>query len=220
VDHTRHMAIFQIPSGFSVTLIGAGGIGAVTALTLAKIGVETMDVFDDDVVSQENIPTQLHRVSDIGRLKVEGLAETLRQFSDDIDVLGSPLRVSAAEQIISTLVISAVDSIDARKAIWAALCNPQSNWNYYLDARMGAMEFQQFLIAKDSPSMEHYAQALGAINDSDLPEAPCTAKATFFTAMIAAGHIGMTVANIVNGVAQPHRLVHNIPANWLQVFPY
>ena len=52
MNHTRHMGIFQVPSTFSVTLIGAGGIGATTALTLAKMGVRILQIFDDDTVSE------------------------------------------------------------------------------------------------------------------------------------------------------------------------
>ena len=49
-----------------VTVIGAGGIGAATCLALAKMGVPFFTIIDDDVVSDVNMPTQLHRLADLG----------------------------------------------------------------------------------------------------------------------------------------------------------
>jgi hypothetical protein len=90
MDHTRHQNIYNIPTGFSVAIIGAGGIGAITALTLAKMGVQNMVLFDDDIVGEENIATQLHKVSDVGKLKVEALGFALQEYSDDISLMVSP----------------------------------------------------------------------------------------------------------------------------------
>ena len=59
MNHNRHVGIFQVPPHFSVHIVGAGGLGAMTALVLAKMGVRLMTVCDDDIVSEQNIPTQL-----------------------------------------------------------------------------------------------------------------------------------------------------------------
>ena len=77
INQTRFSGLFHVPNIFPVILIGAGGIGAITAVTLAKMGVTDLVVYDDDVVSNENIATQLHRISDVGKLKVEGLHDTI-----------------------------------------------------------------------------------------------------------------------------------------------
>ena len=53
-------------------------MGATTALTLAKMGYRYMNIYDADVVSEENTGTQLHKPSDIGNAKVLALAYTLR----------------------------------------------------------------------------------------------------------------------------------------------
>jgi hypothetical protein len=219
VDHTRHMNIFQVPEDFSVTLVGAGGIGATTALTLAKMGVCTMVVYDDDTVGHENIPTQLHRVSDVGIDKVDSLELTLREYSDELTYFGRNSRVTESDTIRSSLVISAVDNISARQGIWKALNNPESAWDFYLDARMAAEEFQMFVVCRDDPeAMAYYEAHLMGMDEGSAPDLPCTAKATFHCAMISAGHIGTQLRNIVRGEVHSHRLVHNIPANFLQEF--
>jgi hypothetical protein len=217
VDHTRHMNIFQVPEDFSVTLIGAGGIGATTALTLAKMGVRTMVMYDDDTVGHETIPTQLHRVSDVGIEKVDSLELTLREYSDELTYIGHCARVTENDVLRSSLVISAVDNISARQGIWKALNNLDSAWDFYLDSRMAAEEYQHFLVeCADVAAMAVYNKHLMSMTEDSAPDLPCTMKATFFTSMISAGHIGAQLRNIVRGEAHSHRLVHNIPANWLQ----
>ena len=50
------------PSKFKdkpVTVIGAGGIGAATAVALAKTGFENITVYDFDTLEEHNIPSQL-----------------------------------------------------------------------------------------------------------------------------------------------------------------
>ena len=219
MNHVRHENIFNVPAGFSVTLIGAGGIGATTALTLSKMGVRTLVVYDDDTVSHENIPTQFHRVYDIGIEKVDSLELTLREFSDELEYFGRRVRVTEHETIRSSLVISAVDSITARQDIWRAINNPDSAWQFYLDARMAAEEYQHFFLASnDADGKSRYGERLMAMDENSAPDLPCTAKATFYTAMTAAGHVGKIVRDIVRGEATPHRLVQIIPDNWLEVF--
>jgi tRNA A37 threonylcarbamoyladenosine dehydratase len=80
MDHTRHIGIFYAKN-YTVTLIGAGGIGAITAITLAKMGVGQLHIFDSDDVEEINIATQFHQVSDVGKSKVSALAQTVEAFS-------------------------------------------------------------------------------------------------------------------------------------------
>jgi hypothetical protein len=83
---------------------------------------------------------------------------------------------------------------------------------------MGALEYQHFLVLNNVGCADSYGPRLMSTHEEDIPDVPCTEKATFFTAAIAAGHIGNAVCKIVQGDAIPHRLVHNIPNNWLQTF--
>lgn len=219
MNHLRHQNVFQVPSGFSATLIGAGGIGAAVGLALAKMGVHTLQVFDDDTVDEENLATQLHAVSEIGNFKVDALQRMLEEFSDDIYVIGRSSRVDALTELRSSLVISAVDNIAARHAIWDALNNTGSSWDWYLDCRMGAENFDAFLVPREPLQMTRYWNLLSKLNDDNVADLPCTAKATFYCALMSAGHAGSIVRDIVRGEAHPMRLVHDIPNHFLQIFP-
>lgn len=213
MDHTRHSGIFNA-SQVSVGLIGAGGIGAATAVALAKIGVRYIDIWDDDVVSEENLATQLHKVGKLGRPKVEALNELLDEFSDDMAPYVMQERFTLASRYSGALLISAVDSIGARKEIWEAakLCSIR----FYLDARMGAEVFHLYTVEMGSPDAYAWYEALlTGEDDNKVADLPCTSKATFYTAMLAAGHIANAVKRIAMFQEQPRILIHDIQADSL-----
>jgi molybdopterin/thiamine biosynthesis adenylyltransferase len=212
VDHTRHLAVYHVPTHFSVGIIGAGGIGATSALVLAKMGVIQLTVWDDDLVGEVNIATQLHKWSEIEQPKVFSLQRTLEEFSDEI--LFTPMQ----ERITETsafphfnLLISAVDSITARKLIWDAIYRGEKP-RWYLDARMSAEEFQMFVLDMSNKRAIHsYATMLESISEDDIPEVPCTEKATFHCSAAAAMNIGATLRNILRNEQASERVVHYIP---------
>jgi molybdopterin/thiamine biosynthesis adenylyltransferase len=215
VNHVRHSGLFDV-SSLNVTLIGAGGIGSATALTLAKMGVRSFEVWDKDFVSEENIATQLHKPSGIGKAKVSALREILDEFSDEIDYFkGYPLTVNCFSDIGNQVVISAVDSINARKDIWQALVTPGGNarFDWYLDARMAAEEFQLHIVHYDD--LDWYDCLIKGEQEEDVPDDVCTMKSTFYTAMIAAGMTGSVVRRLATGMLLPHKIVFNIRSSTL-----
>jgi molybdopterin/thiamine biosynthesis adenylyltransferase len=212
MNHERHMQIFNVPTYFSVGIVGAGGIGATTGLILAKMGVVQLTVWDDDCVSETNIPTQLHKWSEIDQPKVFSLQRTLEEFSDEI--LFTPMQ----ERITETsafpyfdLLISAVDSITARKLIWDAIYRGEKP-RWYIDARMSAEEFQMFIVnMSDRSAIHSYATMLERISEDDIPEVTCTMKATFHCSAAAATNIGAALRNILRNEQSSERIVHYIP---------
>ena len=72
----------------SVLLLGAGGLGSPAAMYLAAAGVGKIGIVDFDTVDASNLQRQLlHGTKDIGRLKVESAAETLRNLNPDVEVV-------------------------------------------------------------------------------------------------------------------------------------
>jgi len=131
-----------------------------------------MEVWDPDIVEPHNIPTQLYRLDDVGRPKVQALKEMIRQF------IGANIQVNqrrwAPPVDIDAVYISGVDSMEARQEIWAGMkvLPPK----LYIDGRMGALVSRIFAVTPEQA--ERYEQTLpneGTVNE------PCTARATFFT---------------------------------------
>lgn len=211
MNHLRHQDLFDA-SKMSVTMIGAGGIGASAGLCLAKMGIRSLRIIDNDDITEENLPTQFHRLSDVGRHKTHALKETIELFSDDCEVYANVNTVDEFFNLSDRVVVSAVDSIKARKDIWAAAHLHQVD--HYIDARMAAEEFHLYYVdMSNNSAVNKYNVMLGMENDASIPDLRCTAKATMYCSLIAGGIIGATVKKIITGETIPSVLVYNIASN-------
>ncbi|MEH0110938.1 molybdopterin-synthase adenylyltransferase MoeB [Tersicoccus sp. MR15.9] len=80
-----------------VLVVGAGGLGSPVVLYLAAAGVGTIGVIDDDVVDVSNLQRQvIHRVDDVGRLKVDSAAEAIAALNPLVTVVRHAERLTAA----------------------------------------------------------------------------------------------------------------------------
>lgn len=206
MNNVRHSGIFTIPDSASITVIGAGGLGATTALTLVKMGYKFITIYDGDVVSPENTGTQLHKPSDIGKSKDLALEETLHEFSDEVMVETYGERVDDTTELFGQIIVSAVDSINARKDIWNAVLQSGADW--YIEMRMSAEELHIHTVDLNGDYAWYDKYILGQ-REEDIPELPCSMKATFFCAMGAAGFCGEIVRKIHTGVKPPRKLIMN-----------
>jgi molybdopterin/thiamine biosynthesis adenylyltransferase len=179
LDFTRQSTL--IPAGISemtTTIIGGGAIGSHTAECLAKIGIGTMHIWDDDTVESHNLPNQGFMLGDLGKLKVEALKERLEA--------GTGVQVTAhAERFVkgafgTHVVISAVDSMAVRKGLFAAfLADPETK--AFVDGRMGARFGNVRFVNKANPeSIGKYSESL--YDDASAFQEPCTARSTIFCA--------------------------------------
>ncbi len=170
-----------------ITVIGCGGIGSFVVLALAKMGCRALSAWDDDRVEPHNIPNQAYRVADVGRLKVEALAELVRE------VAGVSLAIRAErvrEQRLQGLVVSAVDTMAARREIWLKAIRHRAAVPLYLDARMGA-EVARILTVRpaDPDDIRRYEATL--YDDLEAVVLPCSAQAIVYT--------GFSIAALVAG---------------------
>ena len=80
-----------------VLVIGAGGLGSALVPVLAGTGVGTIGVADDDLVELSNLHRQLsHGTADVGRAKVDSLAEAVAAIDPACTVVRHRGRVSPA----------------------------------------------------------------------------------------------------------------------------
>jgi sulfur-carrier protein adenylyltransferase/sulfurtransferase len=80
-----------------VLLLGAGGLGAPTALYLAAAGIGTIGLVDDDVVDASNLQRQvIHNTERIGTPKTESARLTIEALNPDVEVIEHRLRLNAS----------------------------------------------------------------------------------------------------------------------------
>jgi molybdopterin-synthase adenylyltransferase len=106
-------------------IVGAGGLGAPTALYLAAAGVGTITIADPDTVELSNLQRQIiHHTADIGRLKVASAADKLAAINPEVQVRtidalmeGEALDAAVRE---ATIVLDGTDNFATRFAVNAA----------------------------------------------------------------------------------------------------
>jgi len=124
--YSRHLLIPEIGAGgqqklldAKVLLLGAGGLGAPTALYLAAAGVGTLGIVDDDDVDLSNLQRQvIHSTQRIGVPKVDSAEESIKALNPDVNVVKYPVRLDASNimEIISgyDVIVDGVDNFPTR----------------------------------------------------------------------------------------------------------
>ncbi len=102
-----------------VLLIGAGGLGAPTALYLSAAGIGTMGLVDDDVVDASNLQRQvIHNTERIGMPKTESARRTIEALNPDVNVVEHRGRMDASNviEIISEydVIVDGADNFPTR----------------------------------------------------------------------------------------------------------
>ena len=78
-------------------LLGAGGLGAPTALYLAAAGVGTLGIVDDDVVDESNLQRQvIHNTERVGMPKATSARIAIEALNPDVEVVEHNTRLDAS----------------------------------------------------------------------------------------------------------------------------
>ncbi len=102
-----------------VLLVGAGGLGAPTALYLAAAGIGTLGLVDDDVVDASNLQRQvIHNTERIGVPKTESARLTIEALNPDVEVVEHNFRLNSSNivEILSEydVIVDGADNFPTR----------------------------------------------------------------------------------------------------------
>jgi tRNA A37 threonylcarbamoyladenosine dehydratase len=109
---TKHVCVF-----------GIGGVGSYAAEALARGGVGTLTLIDDDVVSESNLNRQLYALpSTIGRKKTEVTAERVKEIDPAIkvtlcDAFVLPESIHSLPIEDADYLADAIDTVSAKIAL-------------------------------------------------------------------------------------------------------
>jgi len=151
VDPLRHLSVFS-PHAFGqrrVDVIGCGATGSRIVLSLAKLGVENIHVWDFDVVEEHNIPNQAFGMSDIGLNKAVALA-ALVKAATGTEITVHEEKVDGT-QMLGEVVFLLTDTISSRKEIWNGALKYKLKTNLLIETRMGADNGRVYSINPNKP---------------------------------------------------------------------
>lgn len=201
-----------IPSSIlstKITVIGAGAIGSFTTLALAKMGFTDITIYDDDLVDTVNMNAQFYRFSDINSKKVYALRTLVADFTN---VTITCHDTKYAGGILPGIVISAVDSMAARRLIWREHAGKSLFTTAIIDPRMGAETASLYVMKPMNPHDQNvYINSL--YKDSDAVQEKCTAKATVYTVCLISGLVVKAVKDILTRPDYLRTAQYNIAEN-------
>jgi hypothetical protein len=138
IDAQRHQSIFD-PDAFGnkrIDVIGVGATGSKVVLSLAKLGIQNIRVFDPDVVAKHNIGNQAFGNHDIGKSKVAALSEmVLQQTGLSLDAHAEYVDGS---QELGPIVFLLTDTMKSRKEIWERGIRFKPRIKLMIETRLGA----------------------------------------------------------------------------------
>ena len=174
-----------------VTVIGVGAIGRQVALQLAAMGVQHLQLIDDDTVEESNIASQGYYENNVGSSKVSCTGWACFEINSSMKIEQYKQKFNDEIEVGET-VFCCVDSITARKEIWEAFFARRSQRirhigdipDFFCDGRM-ATESLRILTAYDNESRKHYPTTL--FSQEQAFQGSCTAKSTIYSANVISG---------------------------------
>lgn len=187
-------------------VIGAGAIGSFFVSMLTKMGAKDVTVVDDDTIEEHNISNQMYPTYTVGMSKVDALVETVKSYSDaEIKTVCAKWKPDAPIEGPFDYVVSAVDSLEVRKMLWAYY-GKQKKCTWFLDGRMALEVLRVFLANPADPKhVKYYEDSL----KGKPVEARCTAKTIMYTVNIVAGIMNALVKSSMNGEKSPIEVVYS-----------
>lgn len=158
-----------------VHIIGCGAIGSTVAENLARFGITNMTLYDFDSVEPHNIANQMFRSTDIGKPKVEALAEYLSEINPDMKNGLKIVPTGWTGQRLSGYVFLCVDSIDLRREI-AQKCQNSNYVKGMFDFRMRLTDAQHYAADwADRKQIEAFLNSMAFSHEEAKEETPVSA---------------------------------------------
>lgn len=155
--HSGYMNMDQQRVGLN--FIGCGSVGSHLIYMFAKeLGFWNFKVFDKDTVEIANLGPQMFEPDDLGKSKVKAMKALLVRCGITAGEFVN--KEFPSEPIMPGIVISSVDTMQARREIWKALKrNPAVD--LYLDTRMGLLQADIYRVDPRRPeTVEAYERTL------------------------------------------------------------
>lgn len=105
-----------------IIIAGIGGIGSNVAFQLARMVPANLTLYDDDNVEMVNMAGQLYSYNDIGKFKVNAMADMIYNYTSIRQVLAIQSKFTSDKEP-GDIMICGFDNMRARRTFFNSWCN-------------------------------------------------------------------------------------------------
>jgi len=184
-----------------VHIIGCGAIGSTVAENLVRFGITKITLYDFDTVEAHNIANQMFRHTDIGKLKIDALAEYLTEINPECAADLKLVKEGGTGQRLSGYVFLCVDNIDLRREI-ATACKENTFVKGMFDFRMRLTDAQHYAADwSDQKMVETFIKSMAFSHDEAKEATPVSAcNITLSVVPTVREVVALGVSNFINFV--------------------
>ena len=214
----RHESIFtpDMLDGTPIHIIGCGATGSNLALSLVKLGVPELHLYDMDVVEDHNIANQFFTEEDIGKKKCDALKEILAKWATNplcqIESHDGEVTAENAENYIENGIIFCVtDSMSSRSDLFKDFARANFRIKQWIETRMSLDTTRVYALNPcDCIECEKYEATL--YTDDNTVESACgTTQTAFPTASIVANQAVWMMLAYLNNKEHPNEFIQFYP---------
>ena len=209
---TRFRDIVSNLHEYTYHILGCGAIGSSTATQLVRMGGENFVLYDMDTVEEVNVGCSQYIIPDIGLNKTDALDQHLHSINPDVNVI--KLNKEFDEFYYTgdnDIAILGFDSMSVRLDAVQTMCKTKQKPILIIDGRMGAEQFQQYMI--DKPTEAKYRK-IWYSDEEGSPE-PCTSKATSYCSNMSGSFIVNSIRKYVTKQPYNEKIIFNFPTLFL-----
>lgn len=215
-DYSRQSEIFDVNKWNAkkerINVVGCGATGSWVALSLAKLGIENVYLYDFDKVEMHNLPNQAFGLMDIGKNKAESIKNTIKQLTG-LEYESFDKKITRNDKLPG-ITFLLVDSMKAREGITQSLkFNPHSK--YAIETRL-ALEggMLHFIDCNNLDQIKRFEETL--FSDEEAQVSACGHSLSLgSTAQIVANMAVMQLIKLQNDVDIPFKTLMDFTTNTL-----
>ena len=188
---------------------GCGGIGSNLVFQLARMIPANITVYDDDMVEIANMAGQLYSTKDIGKFKVDAIAEMTANYTTMRSINAIRQKFTEITEA-GDIMLCGFDSMTARKTFFNSWCRhldeiPEDRRSkcLYLDGRLSIDTLQIFCIRGDDAYNKHRYKKEFLFADSEADETICSMKQTTYLACMIGSLMTNLFTNFIAGTLNP-----------------
>lgn len=210
-ENSKSIEVFDNTSRFSgaswfeaiqkkkAIIAGLGGIGSYICFLLSRMQLAALYLFDDDIVEAVNMSGQLYCNADIGKYKVDAMADMMAQYASFHNVFAFRSKYTA-ECDTTDIMICGFDNMEARRLFFdkwlsqvvAKETLEEKKQCLFIDGRLSAEYFQVFAITGDDVVAQNNYHNNELFSDAEADETVCSYKQTTYMANM----IGSVIVNV------------------------